>query len=94
MHRHLQVHLQANFDHCIVKIICMVNFNTKKAAKNLPSSSITLYELHKCNQDDQEKLPRGFFESSKQLQVFKNYFKVAMHGQAHWRQILQINTAK
>eukprot|EP00957_Ditylum_brightwellii_P187066 14246921-Ditylum_brightwellii.AAC.1 len=68
MHRHLQVQLQANFDHCIAKIISAVNANTKKAAKHLPSSLISLYKLHKHNQDNQEKLSRGFFESSKQLQ--------------------------
>eukprot|EP00957_Ditylum_brightwellii_P128154 9774809-Ditylum_brightwellii.AAC.1 len=94
MCRRLQAQLQANLDCCIVKIISVVNVNTKKAAKNSPSPLITLFELHKYNQDNQEKLPGSLFESSKQLQVFKHDFKVAVYGQVHWRQILQINTAK
>eukprot|EP00957_Ditylum_brightwellii_P051524 3906517-Ditylum_brightwellii.AAC.2 len=68
--------------------------NTKTATNHLPSSSISLYELNKRNQDNQEKLPRGPFKSSKQLQVFRHDFKGAMHRQVHWKQILQINTAE
>eukprot|EP00957_Ditylum_brightwellii_P052700 3994995-Ditylum_brightwellii.AAC.1 len=77
-----------------MKIISTVNINNKKAAKNSPSPLTALFELHKCNQDNQEKLPGCLFDFSKQLQVFKYDFKVAMYGQAYWRQILQINTAK
>eukprot|EP00957_Ditylum_brightwellii_P184156 14026984-Ditylum_brightwellii.AAC.1 len=29
-----------------------------------------------------------------QLQVFKHVFKVAMHGQAQWKQIMQTNTTE
>eukprot|EP00957_Ditylum_brightwellii_P191279 14564398-Ditylum_brightwellii.AAC.1 len=68
MQMHLHVQVQAKVDLCIAKIISTVNLNTKKAAKHLPSASISLFELHKCNHDDQEKLPGGPFESSKQLQ--------------------------
>eukprot|EP00957_Ditylum_brightwellii_P145236 11061683-Ditylum_brightwellii.AAC.1 len=42
--------------------------------------------------DDQEKLPGGLFESSKQLQIFKHDFKIAMHGGLHWKKILHIMT--
>eukprot|EP00957_Ditylum_brightwellii_P096634 7359877-Ditylum_brightwellii.AAC.1 len=68
MQRRLHMQVQAKFDLCTTKIIYAVNLNTKKVAKHSPSSSISLFELHKRNQDDQEKLPGGLFESSKQLQ--------------------------
>eukprot|EP00957_Ditylum_brightwellii_P089211 6793943-Ditylum_brightwellii.AAC.1 len=68
--------------------------NTKKADKHLPSSLISLFDLHKHNQDNQEKLLGGPFESSKQLYIFKHGFKVAMHVQAHWKQIIRISTAE
>eukprot|EP00957_Ditylum_brightwellii_P135068 10298027-Ditylum_brightwellii.AAC.1 len=94
MRRRLYVQVQEKIDLCITKIISAVNMNTKKAAKHLPSSSTSLFELHKRNQDDQEKLPGGPFESSKQLQVFKHDFKVDMHGKAHLKQILQMSTTE
>eukprot|EP00957_Ditylum_brightwellii_P126346 9631807-Ditylum_brightwellii.AAC.2 len=88
MERHLHAQVQAKFNLCIAKIISAVNLNTKKAAKHLPSPSISLFDLHKHNQDNQEKLLGSLFESSKQLQVFKHNFKIAMHRQAHWKQTL------
>eukprot|EP00957_Ditylum_brightwellii_P104408 7951890-Ditylum_brightwellii.AAC.1 len=80
MQRCLYAQVQVKFNLCIAKIISIVGVNTKKAAKHSSSSSISLFELHKRNKDDQEKLPCGPFESSKQLQVFKHDFKVAIHG--------------
>eukprot|EP00957_Ditylum_brightwellii_P001308 102847-Ditylum_brightwellii.AAC.1 len=71
-----------------------MNVNMKNSTKHSPLSSISLFELYKCNQDDQEKIPGSPFESSKQPQVFKYDFQVAMHRQAHWKQILQINTSE
>eukprot|EP00957_Ditylum_brightwellii_P037446 2832602-Ditylum_brightwellii.AAC.1 len=44
--------------------------------------------------NNQEKLSGGLCESSKQIQIFKHDFKVAMHRRSHWLQILKINTAK
>eukprot|EP00957_Ditylum_brightwellii_P044147 3349615-Ditylum_brightwellii.AAC.1 len=58
------------------------------------SSSRSLYETHKRNMGNQEKLPSGLFESTKQTQIFKHNFKVTMHGRSHWCQILKINTVK
>eukprot|EP00957_Ditylum_brightwellii_P156836 11937183-Ditylum_brightwellii.AAC.1 len=75
MQKHLHAQAQAKFNLHITKIISTVNLNTKKDVKHSPSSSISLFELHKHNQDNQEKLPGSPFESSKQLQVFKHDFK-------------------
>eukprot|EP00957_Ditylum_brightwellii_P062963 4778565-Ditylum_brightwellii.AAC.1 len=88
--------MQADFDCCIAKIITAVNFSNKKAAFNasqsIASASITSFEAYKRHMDDQEKLSGGLFESSKQLQIFKHNFKIAMHGQSYWKQILHIVT--
>eukprot|EP00957_Ditylum_brightwellii_P093450 7116873-Ditylum_brightwellii.AAC.1 len=82
----------------IARIISNVNISTKKyhSTSSMTSvlSSRSLYETHKRNMDDQWKLPNGLFELSKQIQIFKHNFKVAMHGRSHWYQILKINTAK
>eukprot|EP00957_Ditylum_brightwellii_P045977 3487764-Ditylum_brightwellii.AAC.1 len=64
MQRHLHAQVQAKFDLCITKMFPAVNVNTKKAAKHSLSSSILLFDFHKHNQDDQEKLPGSPFESS------------------------------
>eukprot|EP00957_Ditylum_brightwellii_P042109 3189467-Ditylum_brightwellii.AAC.1 len=69
-----------------------MNFNTKKIVACTLSNPISPFELYKRN--NQEQLPGGLFESSKQLQVIMHDFTVVMHGRANWRQILQINTAK
>eukprot|EP00957_Ditylum_brightwellii_P196265 14953488-Ditylum_brightwellii.AAC.1 len=50
--------------------------------------------MYKRNMDNQEKLSGSLFKSSKKLQIFKHDFNIAMHGRAHWRQILLIMTAK
>eukprot|EP00957_Ditylum_brightwellii_P207319 15352447-Ditylum_brightwellii.AAC.1 len=88
--------MQADFDCCIANIITTVNVNSKKAAfntsQNISSASSTSFKVYKRHMDDQKKLPGGLFESSKQLQIFKNNFKTAMHGQSHWKQILHIMT--
>eukprot|EP00957_Ditylum_brightwellii_P211548 15366307-Ditylum_brightwellii.AAC.1 len=44
--------------------------------------------------DNQDKLPGGLFESTKQIQIFKHNFKVAMHGRSKWHHILKINITK
>eukprot|EP00957_Ditylum_brightwellii_P024790 1873427-Ditylum_brightwellii.AAC.1 len=94
MCRCLYAQVQAKFNLYIAKIISAVNVNTRKTSKHLPSSLISLFELHKHNKNDQEKLPGGPFESSKQLQVFKRDFKEAMYEQVHWKQIIQISTTE
>eukprot|EP00957_Ditylum_brightwellii_P047561 3612740-Ditylum_brightwellii.AAC.1 len=43
---------------------------------------------------NQEKLPGGLFDSSKQLQTFKHNFKITMYGRANLSQILHIITDK
>eukprot|EP00957_Ditylum_brightwellii_P079683 6059071-Ditylum_brightwellii.AAC.1 len=65
-------------------IITTVNLSNKKAAssvsQSLASASSASFEAYKRHMDDYEKLPGGLFESSKQLQIFKHNFKIAMHG--------------
>eukprot|EP00957_Ditylum_brightwellii_P096077 7319963-Ditylum_brightwellii.AAC.1 len=72
--------MQANFDHCIAKIISFVNKNTKRAGvstnQSVSSASSNFYKTYKRNMDDQEKLLGGLFESSKQLQIFKHDFRI------------------
>eukprot|EP00957_Ditylum_brightwellii_P136557 10413679-Ditylum_brightwellii.AAC.1 len=63
--------MQADFDCCIAKIITVVKVNNKKAAfnasQNVSSASTTSFKVYKRHMGDQEKLPGGLFESSKQL---------------------------
>eukprot|EP00957_Ditylum_brightwellii_P173562 13214712-Ditylum_brightwellii.AAC.1 len=76
--------MQANFDCCIAKIISAVNLNNKKlSAHSVFFTSVTSFEMYKRNMDDQEKLPHGLFESSKQLQFFKHDLNIAMHRRSH-----------
>eukprot|EP00957_Ditylum_brightwellii_P005646 431086-Ditylum_brightwellii.AAC.1 len=88
--------MQADFDHLIAKIITTVNMNNKKAAfstfQSVSSASSTSFEVYKRHMENQEKIPGGLFESSKQIQIFKHNFKIAMHGQSHWKQTLHIVT--
>eukprot|EP00957_Ditylum_brightwellii_P108369 8267148-Ditylum_brightwellii.AAC.1 len=88
--------MQADFDCCIAKIVTAINLNNKKAAlgasQSNASASSTSFKAYKRHMDGQEKLPGGLFESSKQLQIFKQDFKTAMHGRSHWKQILHIMT--
>eukprot|EP00957_Ditylum_brightwellii_P029795 2253476-Ditylum_brightwellii.AAC.1 len=72
--------MQADFNCCIAKIITAVNMNNKKAAfsvsQSVSSASSTSFEVYKRHMDDQEKLLGGLFESSKQLQIFKQDLKL------------------
>eukprot|EP00957_Ditylum_brightwellii_P100096 7628160-Ditylum_brightwellii.AAC.1 len=96
MKKRIYSKMQAEFDCHIAKIITAVNVNNKKAAFNtsqsVSSTSSTSFKAYKRHMYDQEKFPRGLFESSKQLQIFKHNFKITMHGQSHWKQILHIVT--
>eukprot|EP00957_Ditylum_brightwellii_P147867 11259812-Ditylum_brightwellii.AAC.1 len=58
------------------------------------SSSKSLYKTYKRIMDNQDKLPGGFFESAKQIQIFNYDFKVVMHGRSNWHQTLKIKTSK
>eukprot|EP00957_Ditylum_brightwellii_P010276 776694-Ditylum_brightwellii.AAC.1 len=94
MKKHLYAKLQANFDHHIAKIISAVNANKKKmshsTAHGILTTSDTSFEMYKRHVDDQEKLPGGLFEPSKQLEIFKHNFKISMHGRTNWRRILHM----
>ena len=96
MKKRLYAAMQADFDRRIAKIITAVNQNTKRAGvsanHSVSSASSNFFETYKRNMDDQEKLPGGLFESSKQLQIFTHDFKIAMHGRLHWKKILHIMT--
>eukprot|EP00957_Ditylum_brightwellii_P088539 6743717-Ditylum_brightwellii.AAC.1 len=77
--------MQTDFDSWIAKIILVVNMSNKKlSAHSVSSTSVTSFKMYKRNMDDQEKLPGGLFNSSKQLQIFKHNFKIAMHGRSNW----------
>eukprot|EP00957_Ditylum_brightwellii_P092200 7019323-Ditylum_brightwellii.AAC.1 len=91
----LQQQFQVNCNRWITKIISAINVSYKRTVSNSVSSqSVSFYELYKRKMDDCKKLPGGLFESSKQLQLFKHNFKIAMYGQANCHKILHISTYK
>eukprot|EP00957_Ditylum_brightwellii_P020609 1553622-Ditylum_brightwellii.AAC.1 len=87
MKKRLYGAMQADFDCHIAKITAAVNETTKRAGvsanQSVSSASSNFYETYKRNMDNQEKLPGGLFKPSKQLQIFKHDFKIALHGRLH-----------
>eukprot|EP00957_Ditylum_brightwellii_P102961 7846531-Ditylum_brightwellii.AAC.1 len=88
----LKRQIKASFDHRIADIIVAVN--AKAHNKPLQSASTkTEYKQHKRDLDNQEKLPGGLFEFTKQLQIFKHNFKIAAHNRANCKALTTIPTA-
>eukprot|EP00957_Ditylum_brightwellii_P014113 1063992-Ditylum_brightwellii.AAC.2 len=95
LHHHLQQQFQTDYNRHITKIISTVNMSNKRTSStSISHQSVESYELYKHNMNDHKKLPDSLFESSKQLQLFKHDFKIAMYGQANWHEILHTSTDK
>eukprot|EP00957_Ditylum_brightwellii_P029697 2244985-Ditylum_brightwellii.AAC.1 len=97
MHCCIEHKMQEHLDTRIARTISGINISTKKYQSNTSmesiSSSKSLYKTYKRNMDNQDKLPSVLFESTKQIQIFKHNFKVAMHRKSNWCQILKINNS-
>eukprot|EP00957_Ditylum_brightwellii_P139907 10661215-Ditylum_brightwellii.AAC.1 len=90
----IQHRASAKFDRRIADIIIAINVTTKSdlSLQSTMTGKRNDYKQHKRNLDNQEKLPGGLFESTKQLQIFKHDFKVATHSRASWKSITTIPT--
>eukprot|EP00957_Ditylum_brightwellii_P064885 4922388-Ditylum_brightwellii.AAC.1 len=71
MHCNIKHQMQDCLDKQISRIISGVNIVTKKyhstSSMASVSSSRSLYKTYKRNMDNQEKIPSGLFESTKQI---------------------------